>query len=215
MEEEYSGRLVFLAAFTIALAAFSLSTAWYTADVTHRLIGYTVTDYEVTFYAGYYEGGPGPFSGSYNGDYDMYVGDLMSAEQMLVLAWMLVGMAFIGSCLMESRYLSVGFSVVTMVIGFTAVGMFVGTMANALATDISNGYFEMLPNGMPFWGSIYGGGAFASGTPRLGFWLISLAAFLQAVVAIVSVKSVVLDRRGIREFQAVDPDPEQEATHTE
>lgn len=221
MESMFSGRFIFSTALAIALAAFSLSTIWYEAEASRSSIGdtdvisgdVTWTTQRIVFYVGFYErtSGTGSYtSGSY-AEFDSQVGELMSTEQLLIIAWIAVGLAFIGSCVADFRKLRFVFSIVLMVIGIAAVGLFASSMINALDSDIASGYFTGTPEDMPFYGTRIGG-VHAYFAPGLGFWLVVLAASLQLLIVAVMVKFEIIDPARNKTPGTADSDDETTGT---
>lgn len=221
MESMFSGRFVFSTALAIALAAFSLSTIWYDAEASRSSVGdidvisgdITWTTQRTVFYVGHYEitSSTGSHtSGSY-AEFDSQVGELMSTEQLLIIAWISVGLAFIGSCVADFRKLRFVFSIVLMVIGIAAVGLFVSSMINALDSDIASGHFSGMPEDMPFYGTRIDG-VHAWFAPGLGFWLVVFAASLQILIVAVMMKFEVFDPARNKTPSAADSDQETTGT---
>ncbi len=187
---KYTGRLVTMTALSIVLVAFSLSASWFIAETSHKVNGQRVTDQKVAFYPDYYEQYPSSYSSVYRYSSDSYVAELMSNERFIIEIWILVGICFIGTCLLDFKELSTGSALLLMIVGVAAIVLFVGRMPHALDYDGSYGRYGF-PEHLPFIGSV----GDTTSMPGLGFWLVLWAAIMQVAVGIVKTKIEVFDRK--------------------
>jgi len=126
----FTGRIVLLTAVALVLAAIALSMPWYkstsqTANDSH-ITRYYYIDYVEVYITYPYSYLAGLETYNSMGLAETGVGDVMALEKNLVYAWLLVGLLFIGSVLVNSLRgcLFLGWSAV--VISMLAVIQFVG-----------------------------------------------------------------------------------------
>ena len=193
---KYTGRLVLMTALSMAMAALALSEPWYSAELSEESAYGDMTLQKDTFYIDYYRVHPVTYSEVYKYPSDSQIKDVMSWERIIILAWLLIGLVFIGACLVDFKELSVGSSIILLVIGILAVVFFVGRLTHALDYDSSTGYFGLNYYDIPFIGSReVDSGRTVSGMPGLGFWFVFIATLIQVTVGVVKTKIEVFDRK--------------------